>query len=55
LRARWGDINFALTTLAYLADPDFNGADTLTVVTSDASLSDTDDGRDHRQPVTMRR
>jgi hypothetical protein len=36
------EINAALGTLSYLGDPDFNGADTLTVTTSDGQLSDTD-------------
>ena len=35
-------VNAALATLGYLGNPDFNGADTLTVTTSDGSLSDTD-------------
>ena len=36
------EINAALGTLSYLGAPNFHGADTLTVVTSDGSLSDTD-------------
>ena len=36
------EINAALGTLSYLGDPNFHGSDTLTVVTSDGSLSDTD-------------
>jgi VCBS repeat-containing protein len=35
-------INAALATLGYLGNPDFDGSDTLTVTTSDSSLSDTD-------------
>ena len=35
-------INAALAGLAYTGNPDFNGADTLTVVTSDGTATDTD-------------
>ncbi|MEJ0075773.1 MAG: tandem-95 repeat protein [Alphaproteobacteria bacterium] len=35
-------INTALSTLTYLGDSNFNGNDTLTMVTSDGSLHDTD-------------
>jgi VCBS repeat-containing protein len=36
------EINSALATLSYLGNPNFNGSDTLAVVTSDGVLSDTD-------------
>ena len=35
-------INAALAGLAYTGNPDFNGADTLTVATSDGTATDTD-------------
>ena len=35
-------INTILASLTYQGDPDFNGNDTLTIVTSDGSLSDID-------------
>ncbi len=35
-------INAALAGLAYAGNPDFNGADTLTIVTSDGTATDTD-------------
>ena len=36
------EINAALTGLAYTGNPNFNGADTLTVATSDGTATDTD-------------
>jgi hypothetical protein len=47
--ARYRSTN-ALASLSYRGNPDFNGTDTLTVITSDGSLSDTDNGRDHGNP-----
>ena len=35
-------MNLTLATLTYTGDANFNGNDTLTIATSDGSLSDTD-------------
>ena len=43
------EINAALAGLAYTGNLNFNGADTLTVTTSDGALNDTDTVADHRQ------
>ena len=42
-------INAALVGLAYTGNPDFNGADTLTVATSDGTATDHRHDRDHCQ------
>jgi hypothetical protein len=37
------EVNLALANVRYLPDPDFTGSDTLTMLTSDGALSDSDD------------
>ena len=47
-------INAALAGLAYTGNLNFNGADTLTVATSDGTATDTDTDRDHCQSSERR-